>query len=87
MSHWPRTSIRPKQESSTSKTQVVGGGRIQKISLTGRYSERFFGLQKLYILNSEQIIDDYSIEYHPTAESLDLKLLKLLLLMCKTTSN
>lgn len=51
---------------------------IYEITLTGRSSDGFFELQKLYILNSEQIIDDYSIEYHSTAESLDLELFESL---------
>ena len=51
---------------------------IYEITLTGSYSEGFFELQKLYILNSEQIIDDYSKEYHSTAESLDLAMFESL---------
>ena len=51
---------------------------IYEITLTGSYSGGFFELQKLYILNSEQIIDDYSKEYHSTAESLDLELFESL---------
>lgn len=45
---------------------------IYEITLTGRDSEGFFELQKLYILNSEQIVDDDSKEYHSTTQALDL---------------